>query len=99
MRELPNEIKRVYPWKGHRLTVDGGEMHYVDVGPHGGPTILAVHGNPTWSFYWRKLIDAFGDSNRVVLPDHIGCGLSDKPQEWGYTLEQHISVYVIWWIH
>jgi len=91
VRELPQEIKSVFPWVGSRKAVDGGEMHYVDVGPRGGSTIVAVHGNPTWSFYWRNLIRAFCTEHRVIVPDHIGCGLSDKPQDWGYTLDQHIS--------
>ncbi len=53
--------------------------------------MLMVHGNPTWSFYWRNLIQAFRDEHRVVAPDHIGCGLSDKPQKYSYTLKQHIT--------
>ncbi len=48
-----------------------------------------VHGNPTWSFYWRNLVTAFGGEHRVVVPDHVGCGLSDKPANYNYTLTQH----------
>jgi len=50
-----------------------------------------VHGNPTWSFYYRKLISAFSDKYRVIVPDHIGCGLSDKPQKYGYTIDENIK--------
>ena len=50
-----------------------------------------LHGNPTWSFYWRTLIPDLRRKYRVIVPDHIGCGLSDKPEEYPYTLEQHIS--------
>jgi haloalkane dehalogenase len=50
-----------------------------------------VHGNPTWSFYWRNLILAFREQHRCVAVDHIGCGLSDKPQQYSYTLSQHIA--------
>ena len=64
-------------------------MHYVDEGT--GPVVLCLHGNPTWSFYWRKLVTALSSSHRVVAPDHIGCGLSDKPQGWAYRLEGHIG--------
>jgi haloalkane dehalogenase len=66
-------------------------MHYVDEGPRAGSTLLMVHGNPTWSFYFRSLISAFGTEHRVVAPDHIGCGLSDKPQAWSYRLADHIE--------
>ena len=49
-----------------------------------------LHGNPTWSFYYRTLIPAVSRTHRVIVPDHIGCGYSDKPQDYAYTLEQHI---------
>jgi haloalkane dehalogenase len=49
-----------------------------------------VHGNPTWSFYYRTLVPEIGTTHRVIVPDHVGCGLSDKPQNYTYTLEQHI---------
>ncbi|MEQ8983512.1 MAG: alpha/beta fold hydrolase [Deltaproteobacteria bacterium] len=77
------------PFEPHYLDVDGGRMHYVDEGE--GPVMLMLHGNPTWSFYYRNLVEAFRETHRVVVPDHIGCGLSDKPQDFGYRLEQHIG--------
>jgi haloalkane dehalogenase len=52
---------------------------------------LFLHGNPTWSFLWRNLIKHFAPTHRCIAPDHIGCGLSDKPQEYPYTLAQHIE--------
>ncbi len=64
-------------------------MHYVDEGQ--GPPLLMVHGNPTWSFYWRRLIHAFRSDYRVIAVDHVGCGLSDKPQQYPYTLQKHIG--------
>ncbi len=66
-------------------------MNYIDEGPKDGPVMLFVHGNPTWSFYWRNLIKRFSDTHRCVAMDHIGCGLSDKPQDYAYTLEQRIQ--------
>jgi haloalkane dehalogenase len=48
-----------------------------------------VHGNPTWSFYYRSIVDRFIATNRVVAVDHIGCGMSDKPPQYAYTLQQH----------
>lgn len=83
-----------YPFGSHHIDVDGGRMHYVDEGPTEGdhaPVVLCLHGNPTWSFYWRQLITELRGTHRVVVPDHIGCGLSDKPQDWPYRLEGHIS--------
>ena len=52
-----------------------------------------VHGNPTWSFYYRGLIGALKDSYRTIAPDHIGCGLSDKPDDrhYHFTLEQRVA--------
>ena len=52
-----------------------------------------LHGNPTWSFYYRDLIDALRDSHRVIVPDHIGCGLSDKPDDsrYHYTLASRVD--------
>lgn len=50
-----------------------------------------VHGNPTWSFAWRKFIKHFSAGNRTLAVDHLGMGLSDKPQDYAYTIEQHIQ--------
>ena len=79
----------LYPYESHFIERPDGRLHYLDEGA--GETLLMVHGNPTWSFYWRNLIDAFCSSNRVVVPDHLGCGLSDKPQEPSYELSRHID--------
>jgi len=56
---------------------------------HRASSILCVHGNPTWSFYYRSIVDRFSATNRVVAVDHIGCGMSDKPPQYTYTLQQH----------
>ena len=56
---------------------------------HQASSILCVHGNPTWSFYYRSIVDRFSATNRVVAVDHIGCGMSDKPPQYAYTLQQH----------
>ena len=53
--------------------------------------IVMIHGNPTWSFYYRNLISTLKKDHRVIAVDHIGCGLSDKPQEYQYTLRQHMD--------
>lgn len=54
-------------------------------------TLLFVHGNPTWSFYWRKLVGPLSREHRCVAIDHIGCGRSDKPVDYPYSLTQHIE--------
>jgi cis-3-alkyl-4-acyloxetan-2-one decarboxylase len=61
----------------------GLKLHYLDEGS--GEPVVMLHGNPTWSFYFRHLVDALRGSHRVIVPDHIGCGLSDKPDDSRYT--------------
>ena len=79
----------LYPFESHYLNVPGGRLHYVDEGT--GRPIVMLHGNPTWSFYYRDLIKGLRSTRRVIVPDHIGCGLSDKPQQYPYTLASHIE--------
>lgn len=92
--DLSAAIRRLYPWPGRDLVLKSGHrLHYLDEGPQdqkARETVLMVHGNPTWSFYWRNLVTALSGQYRCVVPDHIGCGLSDKPQDWPYRLEGHI---------
>jgi cis-3-alkyl-4-acyloxetan-2-one decarboxylase len=89
MNVMPDDWKSLYPFVSHELRLDALRYHYLDEGA--GPPLLMVHGNPTWSFYWRNLATTFRDRYRVVVPDHIGCGLSDKPQRYNYRLDQHIE--------
>ena len=79
----------LYPFTAHYLDVIGARLHYVDEGA--GSPVLMLHGNPTWSFYYRELIKGLRDRHRVIVPDHMGCGLSDKPQDYPYTLATHIE--------
>lgn len=81
--------RELYPFESHFLNVDGVRMHYVDEGQ--GKPVLMVHGNPTWSFYYRRLVQALRPSHRAVAVDHVGCGLSDKPADYRYQLSQHID--------
>ena len=68
-------------------------MHFLDEGPRDAPIVLMVHGNPTWSFYYRNLVLALRDRYRCIVPDHIGCGLADNPavHQYPYTLDRRIS--------
>lgn len=83
----------IYPFESHWLGPTGRRMHYLDEGPRDAPPVLMLHGNPTWSFYYRNLILALRDRYRCIVPDHIGCGLSDKPADadYSYRLENRIE--------
>jgi haloalkane dehalogenase len=81
--------RALYPFASQFVAIDGQQMHYADEGR--GPTLLLVHGNPTWSFHWRELILGLRSKHRLVAPDHIGCGLSDKPRMYNYRLARHID--------
>lgn len=83
--------RALYPFTSHHLDVGGHRLHYLDEGPRDAPPVLLLHGNPTWSFYWRALVVALRDRFRVVVPDHLGCGLSDKPAGWPYRLAGHVE--------
>jgi pimeloyl-ACP methyl ester carboxylesterase len=94
MRDLKLKMKdlglgQVYPFTSHFLQLESNNLHYIDEGS--GQPILMLHGNPTWSFYYRNLIQTFKSKFRTIVPDHIGCGFSDKPQDYDYTLENHIQ--------
>ena len=79
-----------YPFESHwRSTPDGARMHYLDEGS--GDPVLFVHGNPTWSFYWRHLVRGLRDTHRCIAPDHVGMGLSDKPAGGRYRLAERID--------
>jgi pimeloyl-ACP methyl ester carboxylesterase len=66
-------------------------MHYVDEGPRGGETIVCLHGEPTWGYLYRNLIPRLAESRRVVVPDHMGFGKSETPQDRVYTLKTHVE--------
>lgn len=90
-KERSKPFAAEYPFEPHFLDVGGASLHYVDEGPRGADPILFVHGNPTWSFLWRKLITHFRGNWRCVAPDHVGCGWSDKPEDYEYTLRRHVD--------
>ncbi len=88
-----HDWRSLYPFESHYVGVGGAtpevRMHYVDEGE--GRPVLLVHGNPTWSFHWRRLICELRQRHRCIAPDHIGCGLSDKPQDYDYRLARRID--------
>jgi len=78
-----------YSFASKYLQLSQGRLHYLDEGA--GPAVVMVHGNPTWSYYYRNLVKTLSSRFRVIVPDHLGCGLSDKPLDFDYTLENHID--------
>ncbi|MFO7965442.1 MAG: alpha/beta fold hydrolase [Desulfobacterales bacterium] len=88
---LPKEVRALYPFRSRWVTVNGFRCHYVDEGS--GDPVLMVHGNPTWSFFFRKLIEGLSPCYRAIAPDHIGCGLSEKPhpQAYDFRLSSRIN--------
>ena len=83
-----------YPFASNYMDIGSNRMHFVDQKPMeetGQDPVLMVHGNPTWSFYWRRLIDSLSQTRRTIAVDHIGCGLSDKPADYQYCLQNHID--------
>lgn len=82
--------RTAYPFPAKFIDLPAGRMHYVDEGS--GPPMLLVHGTPTWSFEYRHLIRAFAPRFRVIAPDHLGFGLSDRPATFAYTPEAHAEV-------
>ncbi len=91
-----NDLEQEYPFRSHYLQLEDACYHYID--EYNGErqsdnkeVLLFVHGNPTWSFAWRNLIKPLREQYRCIAVDHIGCGLSDKPQQYHYQLSQHIA--------
>ncbi|MGO4221668.1 alpha/beta fold hydrolase [Lysobacter sp. TAF61] len=88
-----------YPFAPQRLQVRPDVwMSYLDEGPEEGEVVVMLHGNPSWSYYWRRLVLGLRDRYRCIVPDHIGMGLSDKPDDaadakpgYRYTLQSRID--------
>ncbi len=87
------DFEGTFPFEPRYLSVGDVRLHYVDEGPGDAPPLLFVHGNPTWSYLWRKpLAELPAQGRRCVAFDHMGFGRSDKPAHLGpYTLQTHID--------
>lgn len=84
------KFKEIYPFKSNYFEHKSGiKQHYIDEGE--GTPFVMVHGNPSWSFLYRDMVKFFKDKYRCIVPDHVGCGLSEKPakDKFGYTLKEH----------
>lgn len=88
-----------YPFTPKRFEVRPGvAMSYLDEGPRDGEVVVMLHGNPSWSYLWRHLVRGLCDRYRCIVPDHIGMGLSDKPDDapdaqprYDYTLQSRVD--------
>jgi cis-3-alkyl-4-acyloxetan-2-one decarboxylase len=88
-----------YPFTPGRTDIRPGiAMSYLDEGPRDGEVVVMLHGNPSWSYYWRHLVLGLRDRYRCIVPDHVGMGLSDKPDDAGdasprydYTLQSRVD--------
>ena len=83
-----------YPFTPQRTEIRPGiAMSYLDEGPRDGEVVVMLHGNPSWSYYWRKLVLGLRDRYRCIVPDHVGMGLSDKPGDahYAYTLQSRVD--------
>ena len=88
-----------YDFTDYFLEVRPGiRMHYLDEGPRDGEVVVMLHGNPSWSYYWRHLVHGLRDRYRCIVPDHVGMGLSDKPDDapsalprYDYTLRSRVE--------
>lgn len=80
-----------YPFAANYLDLDGLRYHYVDEGI--GDPVVMVHGNPSWSYLYRNLVRELSVDHRCLVPDHIGCGRSDKPADadYEYTLARRVA--------
>jgi haloalkane dehalogenase len=84
MRMKPDWLdQNEYPFESQYLNVEGGRLHYIDAGE--GEVLLFVHGTPSWSFEYRNIIKGLSGSYRCIALDHIGFGLSDKPEDYDYS--------------
>lgn len=82
-----------WPFQPRWFATPAGQMHYIDEGPRSGRPVVLVHGNPTWGFVYRNFVGPLtAAGHRVIVPDHLGFGRSDKPHDASlYTVSGHIE--------
>jgi haloalkane dehalogenase len=78
-----------YPFQPRFVEIDNHRLAYLDQGQ--GLPVVMVHGNPSWSYLYRNLVTRLQDRYRCIVPDHLGCGFSDKPQDYPYRLHNHLD--------
>jgi len=84
-------LTKHFPFKRNFINRNGHQYHFVNEGK--GSPVVMVHGNPSWSFYYRNLVSQLSQNHQCIVPDHIGCGFSDKPgdESYDYTLANRID--------
>ena len=80
-----------WPFKPNFSTVSNFKQHFVDEGPVDGTVLICLHGEPTWGYLYRQMIPLLAKYYRVIVPDHMGFGKSETPQDRNYTLEVHVK--------
>ena len=80
-----------WPFKPNFFKGNGFSQHFVDEGPRNASPIIMLHGEPTWGYIYRKFIPALSKENRIIVPDHMGFGKSETPQDKEYTLKTHVE--------
>jgi haloalkane dehalogenase len=84
--------RTAFPFASRFVQTSAGRLHYVDEGPRDAAPVLLVHGTPSWSFEYRHVIARLAQSRRVIAIDHLGFGLSERPQSFDYSPEAHARV-------
>ncbi len=98
-RALDADFDGTFPFEARFASAGGVSLHYVDEGPRDAAPVLFAHGNPTWSYLWRRPIaELAANGRRCVAFDHMGFGRSDKPPHLSrYTLRAHVRTRSRWW--
>ena len=91
MIKASETFEGTWPFLPNFFDGNGFKMHYVDVGPRQANPIILLHGEPTWGYLYRKFIPELSKSYRVVVPDMMGFGKSETPQDKEYTLKTHVE--------
>mgnify|MGYP000954722291 CR=1 FL=1 len=91
MTSHTQQLQSLLPFESHFLDRNGHQLHYINEGQ--GEPVVMVHGNPSWCYYFRNLVSALSVNHQCIVPDHIGCGISDKPNDpdYDYTLNNRID--------
>jgi pimeloyl-ACP methyl ester carboxylesterase len=90
--QIPAWLHAIYPFAPKTFTTEtGARLSYLDEGPRSDEAVLMLHGNPTWSFFYRDIVRTLAPNLRCIVPDHVGMGLSEKPQDYDYSLGSRIA--------
>ena len=86
-----DNFEGTWPFQPRFCTASGFKQHFIDEGPRQSETLLLLHGQPTWGYLYRNMIPGLADRYRVVVPDHMGFGKSETPDDREYTLKTHVE--------